>query len=50
MAAAFRIWEFAEYHHALAHVPLGTKYLVRSAAAAILAHIAMRHGPVSGFL
>jgi hypothetical protein len=34
-------WEFAEYHHALAHMPLGTKYLAWSAAAAILAHTAV---------
>ena len=42
-------WEFAEYHHALAHVPQGTKYLAWSAAAGILAHTAVRHGPVPGF-
>ncbi len=41
-----RQWEFAEYHHARTHVPLGTKYLAWSAAAGILAHQAVWHDTI----
>lgn len=31
-------WEFAEYHHGLTHLPLGTQHVAWSAAAGVLAH------------
>ena len=37
-------WEFAEYHHAQTHLPMGTKYMAWSAAAGVLAHQALWRG------
>ncbi len=39
-----RKWEFAEYHDAQTHLPMGTKYMVWSAAAGVLAHQAVWRG------
>ena len=45
--------EFAEYHHAQKHLPLGTRYVAWSAAADILAHQVVWHDtiplPVSSY-
>lgn len=39
-------WEFAEYHHAQTHMPMGTSHMAWSAAAGILAHQALQHDNV----
>jgi hypothetical protein len=37
-------WEFAEYHHAQTHLPMGTKCVAWNAAAGVLAHQAVWRG------
>jgi hypothetical protein len=37
-------WEFAEYHDAQTHLPMGTKHVGWSAAAGVLAHQAVWQG------
>lgn len=37
-------WDFAEYHHAQTHLPMGTKHVGWSAAAGVLAHQAVWRG------
>lgn len=39
-----RQWDFAEYHHAQTHLPMGTKHVAWSAAAGVLAHQAVWQG------
>jgi hypothetical protein len=40
-------WEFAEYHHAQTHLPMGTTHVDWSAAAGILANQALQHDHVA---